>query len=253
MKWEYFKEKVMHKERYFYNDRNDFLISFKKLITSCKGYITNLELGNSLFRAREINLILNLPYECNEAFLERPPQPQSNPKMSRMNPIGISYFYLSNSPEAAKKEVNEKNGSVSIVGEFTVLKNLKILDLTNCPKITLTSIFSVKYDSDKKYLEEFLKSFRDEISQSVGKDQEINYIPTQILSEFINICGFNGLMFKSAQHPRGKNYTLFFGGDDQGHLPDFREYMRLKSITLSDGNQKIYQNVSAKEEVISDF
>jgi hypothetical protein len=53
-----------------------------------------------------------------------------------------------------------------------------------------------------------IKEFVKDISKPIN-DNEIEYIPTQILSEYIWSLGYDGFIFDSSQSKNGKNIVIF--------------------------------------------
>lgn len=58
--------------------------------------------------------------------------------------------------------------------------------------------------------------FAREISKPVSeKEAELEYVPTQLLAEYIRKLGYKGIIFSSSVNPGGKNYVLFYGPAQQ--------------------------------------
>lgn len=83
---------------------------------------------------------------------------------------------------------------------------------------------------------DFLKLFSSEISKPMVEDKaSIEYIPTQILSEYIRLKGYNGVRYRSSL-TRRYNYTLFCGRKKEPNynlyyfdslISDFREWLSM--------------------------
>ena len=51
-----------------------------------------------------------------------------------------------------------------------------------------------------------------EISKPVSeKEAKLEYVPNQLLAEYIRKLGYKGIIFSSSVNPGGKNYVLFYG------------------------------------------
>ncbi len=125
----------------------------------------------------------------------------------RANPKGIPYLYLSTDKDTALSEVRPWIGSVISAGEFGTNRELRLLD------------FSVEYGKQEHY---FLNEPSDEqkiqavwshvdnaFSQPVNEsDSSSDYVPTQVIAEYIKSKGYDGIVFKSSL-ANGHNIALF--------------------------------------------
>lgn len=67
------------------------------------------------------------------------------------------------------------------------------------PRLSARSIFSPNYEHDMNWAYDFLKLFSAEISKPIKLDEApIEYIPTQILSEYIRLKGYEGVGYRSS-------------------------------------------------------
>lgn len=151
---------------------------------------------------------------------------------NRMSPAGISFFYGGMEPETCIHEVRPDVGENVVVGEFEVTQNLFVLDLSEeieSRKSIFDPDFAFTYE---EYFKPFLIHFVNDISKPIRKtDNEIEYVPTQVFTEFIRTRNFkdqyfypnekgeesdiylNGILFKSSIKRSGKNLVLFRGPD----------------------------------------
>ena len=193
---------------------------------------------------------------CNmsdkDFYKELSPPPNKLSKNSRMSPAGISYMYLNNDIKACISEIKSDSGKF-LIGKFTNKKELKIINLSKRVKFE-TDIFSDNYKSI--WINKFIKEFSKEISKKINeKDNIIDYIPTQVLSEFIRKIGYDGLKFESSIVKGTFNYTLFCGPDknlfktieeipyvdyrfpdNYPTLPNFTEWLELKEVHYNENN-----------------
>lgn len=104
--------------------------------------------------------------------------------------------------------ITKKN---SITSKFLNTNPLKILDLTNIPSIPKL------YDENFNLIPAltFLHYFSKEISKPANED-ELNYIPTQVFTEFIRFQNLNikGVKYNSSKKEDGKNIVLFYKNDE---------------------------------------
>ncbi|MBT1247337.1 MULTISPECIES: RES family NAD+ phosphorylase [unclassified Thermosipho (in: thermotogales)] len=186
---------------------------------------SNLQKGTRLFRARIYNNSLE--------NLKRPdgigPAPVKRTRNNRFSPAGISYMYLSEDEETCFKEIDPQFFDKVIVGVFELTKDIKILDLTGNP---IKSIFCENYDHDTRMLtKHFVNRFSEEISKPMIPDEndEIEYVPTQVLSEYIRKLGYKGIKYQSSLNDGYYNYVLFFGPKDS-EIEYFEHYLCLKYL-----------------------
>jgi hypothetical protein len=99
-----------------------------------------------------------------------------------MNPVGIPYFYLSFSEDAAISEGRPDVGGIATVSHWRTARDLYVLDLTR--SIKAPSIFSGQWGGHD--LAAFIYDFVQEVSQPIDRDggEHIDYLPTQVVSEF---------------------------------------------------------------------
>ncbi|MEW6234362.1 MAG: HEPN-associated N-terminal domain-containing protein [Candidatus Omnitrophota bacterium] len=228
--WEKFCDYVKHKSRYslFFQYRNKYyefedvnvkrvedydkekeeiIDLFNKFEIFLLDNIYEIEPGNLIFRAR-INKT-NKIFEHED--LTSPPIDKTI--NCRMNPIGISYFYGGEDESTCIAEVNPKINEIVVIAEFRTLKKLKVLNLVDFSPSK--SIFEEDYNFlVDELLIPFLDEFSIDISKPISKDIDVlEYIPTQIFSEFIkNISGdqqIYGIRYKSAVKIDGISLVLF--------------------------------------------
>lgn len=139
-----------------------------------------------------------------------PPPSEYALQSNRMNPPGIPMFYGSDSQDLAI--IESQNTRVSI-GIFTNTKPITIIDLANMPKIP--GFYS---NTPRRTILglEFLYKFAEQIAKPVARDDRVHieYIPTQILSEYFREFGvgnqkIDGVSYRSATGHQGINTVLF--------------------------------------------
>lgn len=184
---------------------NRYIIDPNKLIFKVINNISNISISSTdiLYRAR-INEKLKDKEDAyfTEDDLKAPPCEICN--AGRLNPSGVSYLYLSDSPETCISEVRPWIGSVVEVGEFCPNHDLLIKDFTKNDN-----------DDDKmKCLKEVLKiNFSKPIS---GNTTQTDYMITQCITEYIkNYCkdaddkSFDGIKYYSSANRGGYNIVIF--------------------------------------------
>ena len=219
----------------FKNNNKSFLLNhlFEKIKLLVPNLIQELKPNTLFYRSRK-NFPINLKTK-EEYMKELGPPPYKNSQNNRMSPDGISYFYLSENIETSLSEIGITILNNIFIGEFRLLKSIKIIDLSILNDFSFekkyTNIFSVDYIHKTEDIINFFKEFSKEISKPVdNKDNSREYIPTQVLTEFIRSKGFKGIKYKSSKNPKGNNYVLFFGPEDNEYLEKYNEFFDLNNV-----------------------
>lgn len=211
--WELFKYVTKFYNRYFdVDDRKqsrDQLLSDVSMVFS---YMEEtLKKGERLYRARKMEI--NESFSNTDFYKELSPAPSKHTTNNRMSPQGISYTYLSTIDSTCFKECRMELGDTALVGLYEIKKDLKILNLSKMMDVHLeNSIFSQNYKHDLNWIHEFIELFSSEISKPI-KDEEkgLEYVPTQVMAEFIRMKNYDGIKFRSSISKNTYNYTLFCG------------------------------------------
>lgn len=172
--------------------------------------VTVIAAGMSYYRVRDQQ---DPPFEPTAAQLGPPPA-QVCLQSNRMNPPGIPMFY---GAEDEKTAVVEARATRPIIGRFKTVRSLRLLDLVGLPSVP--GFFS-DASRDKRLGLAFFHRLAMEIAKPVERSNRVNvdYIPTQILSEFLRDYPFpggliNGVRYGSAVEDGGANVVLFANGD----------------------------------------
>lgn len=229
--WEYFVEQVKYKTRFFFirektdikrnvrfNEPFDIL---EELAASCNrlDLIDILKKGSIIFRGRKNS---DSAVYKTAKDLGTPPA-EDCLYSNRMSPAGIPMFYGSLTPQTCLAEIGNEIVSYTI-GKWKIKKDLRILNLTKYFKFNtkehlyfypnFPSIFDSsrrEYRSDYKFILRFASDLSKKLSKK-GKEN-IDYVPTQIVTEFLRKFGhfpekIDGICFYSSKDG-GINYTLF--------------------------------------------
>lgn len=221
--WSSFEYEIKHRSRYFLLAKKSHTsgapgerYSPRSLLRRIGDLVTNLNLiktlpaNTRLYRVRRTSESGNV-----ETFEDIGPPPDDRAAAGRMNPPGISYFYLALERETALAEVINKPPCHAAIGEFEVERKLIFLDLTELPP--LPSIFDSDHAEEREGLI-FLEHFIDVIAIPVTKDgrEHVDYLPSQVVCEFFSqvfqIDGdgqLDGIVYPSAVRPGGKNFVIF--------------------------------------------
>ncbi len=188
--WDNFKYEIKHSNRFFqeyeiFNDRIDEILEYRTVNTESK----------DLFRARlgehPIDKMMAPPAELATA--------------GRANPRGISYLYCATNEPTCVAEIRPWKGATVTVAHLIQKKKLKLAGLQSL------QISPFDFESPYEILEisKILTSFIEELSTPVDPNKsEIEYLPTQYITELIKTKGFDGIIFNSAMGS-GNNIVIF--------------------------------------------
>jgi len=218
-----FREELQNKCRYFRTElASDYLGALKH---TCKKRTVIIRQDTELWRARLEGKLVPCgqddtaiqAYSCDK--MSAPPPNLS--RASRISVTGIPVLYLSSDKDTAMSEVRPwKNQPVSLA-KFHLIKELNVID---CQQSGLDGTIA---DLDKLYPVALLTGVRkdampeseheerawawidDAFSQPVSQsDDPLEYIPTQVISEFFKNEGYDGIKYRSSV-ASGYNIALF--------------------------------------------
>ncbi|WP_149094172.1 RES family NAD+ phosphorylase [Paenibacillus terrae] len=125
--------------------------------------------------------------------LQAPPQGKAGG--GRMNPKGISYLYASETETTVITEVRPWIGATVTIAECQTKAPLKIINM-------IPDSATSKTNSYKRVIgQEFSRPVRPDSS-------EIDYMPTQFITEYLRDQGVDGVKYSSATHAGGNNYLF---------------------------------------------
>lgn len=125
----------------------------------------------------------------------------------RANPLGIPYLYLASDIDTAIAEVRAQKGETVTVAEFHIKNKLELADLRN-PQKTVSPFGNSQLELFYKNMP-FLNVLADELAKPViPRITNLEYLPTQYLTELFKHIGFHGLIYRSSI-AGGHNYVIF--------------------------------------------
>jgi hypothetical protein len=176
-----------------------------------------------------------------------------------MSPPGISYLYLSDDADTAVAEIRPNVEWQLWIAQFVLTKPVKVFDCTKVPEVKVCRIFDPQYDHERRWVGQFFERFSDDISQPpTSKDDLLEYVPTQVFAEFLRARGFDGLRFRSSQHGRGMNVTLFCSPADDvtsnyfAARPLFHHWVRLEIVSTVVVTQAKFTIATEYSRAVSD-
>lgn len=219
--WLLFEHSLQTKSRYFNEGGSQLLASIFQDISeqrtkSGRPIIVNVGPGCELlkiFRARVFQSSEDLQSALKNPEKYLGPPASEIAKAGRMNALGISVFYGSSKPNTALAEVRPPIGSTVVTSRFSIIRNLRLLDITAFKDIKIEgSIFDVGYAESIKKIS-FIKSLSDTISTPImPNDEAFSYVLTQAIADYLasnRSIKLDGVIYSSVQYPEGVNIVLF--------------------------------------------
>lgn len=221
--WSAFKEQVLFKTRYLFlsepedeysSGRPDYIpisnmIDALGTLCNSANFVKTIPSGTEFYRVR-VNSE-EVPYS---EFSDVGVPPKGIASAGRMNPAGISYFYIAYDQVTAEKEVID-TATKWTIAKFESLKEITVIDFVELP--TMPSIFSQDNYETRQHLS-FLISLVNELTLPVSKDvrEHVEYVPTQIISEYFRYRfktkddeNVLGLRYPSVKNESGINIAIF--------------------------------------------
>ncbi|KOS64642.1 RES family NAD+ phosphorylase [Lysinibacillus agricola] len=187
-KWEEFKKEFL-KNRFFIPNDNSFVQIYMDSIV--KDEALTISKGEKYYRAR----IRKNRKSFEDKDLNIPPEGITN--AGRLNPKFIPYLYISNDETTVVSEVRPHLDANVVISTCEAMEDLKILDLT-------------RMDNDDSKSNNFRKMISLLFSTPYAPDDtELEYIPTQYITELIKNKGFDGVKYRSAMNFGGENICIF--------------------------------------------
>ena len=154
-----------------------------------------------------------------EEFLKHPaqelgPPPARAAKGGRMNQKGVPVFYGAMDRSTCVSEIRAPVGSHVVVGEFELLRPVRLLDLDVLAKVHVKgSYFDPDY-STRTNRAAFLNRLVEEVSRPVmPQDEATEYLQTQAVAKYLaekSCPPLDGILFRSSQTGNaGRNLVLF--------------------------------------------
>jgi hypothetical protein len=197
--WEKFADEIKSTNRFHIQNT----LNLSKLQHLLNRYVKLIPKGKKYYRARISENIDG--YKIGE--MKNPPPEKA--KAGRANPLGISYLYIANDIKTTLYEARASLFDYVTVGDFRLKEEIKVINLRG-------DTYDPIILAEQGELEDFLihLPFITKLEQELSKprrrsDNELDYLPTQYLSEFIKSIGFDGVEFQSSLFPLGYNLAIF--------------------------------------------
>ena len=197
-------------------------------IISKHGVTHTLKPNVTLYRAR-----LGGAADAHEFLVPHPaaemgPPPANKSSPGRANPRGIPYLYAATKPETAIAEIRPEIGASVTVRPVQIEKDIVLVDLSE--ELAIKDPIGIKKLNESVAAISLLNALRHQLSRPVlDSDSELEYLPSQYLTEVILEAGFGGVLYPSSQAPTGRNIVIF---DSTGvSISDLAELRYVESVS----------------------
>lgn len=200
--WDSFKKEVKTIRRYTIFDRYlnekgwDALLKDNNLIFDLTSTIP-------LYRSRIHDKLVEKAYDSSEML---PPNP--NYGDGRAHSRGIACIYLSREPDTTLYETRVSKLDNVTIAKISINSKKRIFDLASSIRCFLNSKSDISTTLRRNLL---LNKISEELSKPIHRhDSPIEYIPTQIICEYIVYLNkVDGIQYSSSMKNKGTNIVLF--------------------------------------------
>ena len=197
--WDKFSNEIKKINRFHFVNAPDL----ERLKTLFRYFVKEVSKGKKFYRAR----ICNDKSGFTTRDMLNPPPDKA--KAGRANPEGISYLYLSSDVKTTIYETRASLFDFVSIATFRLEQNIRIIHLSQ-------ETYDVFRLAELEQLEEvllhnsFIQKLEEELSRPKRKsDSDLEYLPTQYISELIKSMDIDGIEFRSSLHNDGYNLAIF--------------------------------------------
>jgi RES domain-containing protein len=196
--WEAFVDEITAQNRYFPSSQ----LELEPLEEVIKSYLVRMAIGTDLFRARPSPDPVPIP----GSQMGSPPPSHARP--GRANSLGIPALYAALDQETAIRESRVTQHGFVTVAMFKVLEDFEVLDLA---EVRPENPFKIDDDLVATLASSrYLARLGLELSRPTRtSDNQLEYIPTQYLCDFVKSLGIKGVRYQSSMSSAGSNLVLF--------------------------------------------
>lgn len=156
-----------------------------------------------LFRGRAFQSEAKLHEAMGRPDLCLGPPPMALATPGRMNALGVSVFYSASQAQTAVAEVQPPVGAWVLVGQFEIIRPLRLLDLTALAVVAASGSVFDPGTAERMSRAMFLKSLSARIARPVMPDDEpFDYLATQAIADYLATdpdLDLDGIIFPSVQ------------------------------------------------------
>lgn len=193
-----------HDGRFFFNSNeasgSNFFVELDQLLPCLRQLRTA---GETYYRARIVKGptgSYKLPDGPFEAYSvdEFAAPPRECAREGRMNPKGVSYLYLADNRLCALSEIRPAISSIVSIAEGSIHRD-----------VSIASFVSPDWEGISLFEKCMVKIIGNLFSQPLNSQDSNEYIPSQVVAEYIKNNGFDGIEYRSSQYKEGVNLALF--------------------------------------------
>lgn len=197
--WENFVNEIKSINRFHITS----VFDFAKLEHILKINSVKISKGKIFYRGR-LSDVAGFPKEQ----MRNPPNHLA--KSGRANPVGISYLYIANDLMTTLFETRAALHDYVSIGEFRLQEDIQIIDLKEIGNQDPFDLAQNELLEDYLAYLPFLKRLGYELSKPIRRqDSELDYLPTQYLTEFIKSIKSDGVAYGSSLNKVGQNLAIF--------------------------------------------
>jgi len=192
------------------------------IIQTCKDREITVETGTIIWRAQNGHSLRPYyqedPDSGEQIHVDDFPSPFPIERMKpladsalegRANPKGIPCLYVATDKETAMSEVRPWLGTIISIGQFKVMRDLKVLDFSVEHGVNHNLGLYFREPTEEEKVDAVWRDIDNAFSEPTqASDSKSDYAPTQIISEYIKSKGYDGIAYKSSL-AEGHNLALF--------------------------------------------
>lgn len=197
--WEIFKKYLRNENRF-----HSKYINLEILENVLKETEVVIPAGKKFYRSRVSNEKGNKGFSRKEMW--SPPDDLAS--AGRANSKGQSCLYLSNNKKTTVKEIRAHAFDYVTIATFRMNRDIRVLDLSS---ITHSSPFYARTNKISFLINEnHLRKIENDMAKPMSRwDSDLDYLPTQYISDFAKYLGYDGVKYFSTFDKSSYNLALF--------------------------------------------
>jgi hypothetical protein len=163
-----------------------------------------------IYRARSAKRSADVDRILAKPDVELSAPPPTSARAGRMNPERVAVFYGAFDDSTAIAELRPSIGEQVVVGQFKVVRPLKVLDMLILDRAggATFSIWDPKF-KERAAMRALLHRLHERVRRPIVAGAEHEYLATQVLADYLAVhMGVDAVIFGSAQNADGRNIVL---------------------------------------------
>ncbi|MGA3037448.1 MAG: RES family NAD+ phosphorylase [Vulcanimicrobiaceae bacterium] len=217
--WESFEHGVKHSGRFYLDRQREYIERiFRPLLNGelHRGKPPIIEIGAEgsdiqfIYRARAANTAAEQKRIFENPPRELAPPPATLRTAGRMNAAGVVAFYGATDATTCIAELAIPFGGAAVVGKFKCLRPLRVLDFRLLRSARMQYSYFDPTLTERLGYQHFMQSLRNLLRRPVLPGHEdLDYLPTQMIAEFLAHEGLDGAMFISSVTPEASDEAQY--------------------------------------------